>query len=492
MSEDNLKLLSEFRSAVAEPDDATARRIHALATTSQPQRTRAHRRKVGLLVAVAAAVIVGSAVAAVTILGQAAPKSVQANIHRSAVTLFAGHPGLVKATARVVAQSPDATLYGISDRQGNYCVELVGASKGLLWSFSCDRGLYVGGRYATSGLAGSNVASITVAGVEPPVVWWGRLTSGTTRAQAVYPDGTTEQISLGSNGFFVYQPSPQNQARARRMPMSIQFLRGDGSFALSTDVLPQQPLTVRGDASETISGRALFAGAAKIQIKRWGAGQHTPRTRYVPIRPDGTFTVRAQRGELSDMYIVDRHNRKLTDYLEPLPEMYWRSLIAEARAKPEAPHRSAAMTSWKVDKSKPIHWTDIQSLSEGGRLIYRATNIRVVGDRFAVTASVTNSSPNRIGIHSLSGLDAPGMVRPLSFGLAYREAANPNITTRRFINIRATTFAPQLPQFLDPGQAWKGTFSGSSPLLRKHNTWWIVYGLFDPGGYWISDKSFST
>jgi hypothetical protein len=397
----------------------------------------------------------------------------------------------VKTTARVVAEAPDATLYGISDRQGNYCVELVGVSKGLLWSFSCDSGLRVGGRYVTSGLAGSSVASTIVDGVEPPVVWWGRLTSGTTKAQAAYPDGTTERIPLGSNGFFVYEPSPKNQALARRVPMSIQFLRDDGSSALTTDVLPQQPLTVRGSRSGTVSGRALLTGAAKIQIHQWGTGLK-PRTRYVPIQPDGTFTVKWHRGEMTDMHIVDRNNKQLTDYLQPLPESYWRSLLTQARAKPEALHRSAAMTSWKADKSKPIHWTDIQSLSEGGRLIYRATNIRLGGDRFAITASVTNSSPNRIGIHNLSGIDSPGFVRPLSFGLAYREAANPNITTRRFINIRASTFAPQLPQFLDPGQTWKGTFSGSSPLLRKHQTWWIVYGLFDPGGYWISDKSFST
>src|SRR4051812_6180978 len=46
---------------------------------------------------------------------------------------------------------------------------------------------------------------------------------------------------------------------------------------------------------------------------------------------------------------------------------------------------SPASTGWK---SKPIHWTDIQTLAEGGKLVYRATNIRLGGDSFAVTASV--------------------------------------------------------------------------------------------------------
>ena len=237
MNQDNLALLTEFRSSVAEPDPAAAKRIFALATTNPSRRSRNHRR-VGIAVALAAAVIVSSAIAAVTLLGRPAPKGIQATIHGQAVSLFTGHPGLVKATARVLAESPDATLYGISDRQGNYCVELIGASKGLVWSFNCDQGWRVGDRYFAGGSVGSAVSSITVAGVEPPVVWWGRLTSGTTRAQAVYPYGTTEQIPLGRNGFFVYQPSPDNQPLARRVPMTIQFLRNDGSTTYSFQVLP--------------------------------------------------------------------------------------------------------------------------------------------------------------------------------------------------------------------------------------------------------------
>jgi hypothetical protein len=157
------------------------------------------------------------------------------------------------------------------------------------------------------------------------------------------------------------------------------------------------------------------------------------------------------------------------------------------------PQNAVPTTIQSADwKSKPISWTDIQTLPTGGRLVYHATNIRRDRDRFVIAASVTNRSPRRVSIHVYAGADPAGYVRPLSFGLAYRQAANPNITTRRLSNIRATTFAPQLPPYLDPGQTWKGTFSGRSPRLREHHDWWIVYGVFDPGGYWISDKSFST
>jgi hypothetical protein len=335
MNQDNLVLLTEFRSGVPEPDPATAARIFAMATTNPSRRSR-NRGRIGIAVALGAAVIVSSAIAAVTLLGRPAPKGIQATIHSSAVSLFTGHPGLVKATARVVAESPDATLYGISDRQGNYCVELIGASRGLVWSFNCDQGWRVGDRYFAGGSVGSQVSSIMVAGVEPPVVWWGRLTSGTTRAQAVYPDGTTEQIPLGSNGFFVYQPSPDNQLLARRQPMTIQFLRKDGSSAYSLQVLPQQPLAVQGTWSEIISGRALVAGAKKIQIEEW-RNKRTPITRYIPLPPNGTFTFK-RRIHLNapsdiDVHLVDRNNTPLTDSLQPMPEKYWRSLVAQAHAK---------------------------------------------------------------------------------------------------------------------------------------------------------------
>lgn len=335
MNQGNLTLLSDFRSAVPEPDDATALRIYALATMKSPQRPR-HRRKVGTAVVVAAAVIVGSAIAAVTLLGRPAPKGIQTTIHSSAVGFFPEHPGLVRTTARVVAESPDATLYGISDRQGNYCVELIGAGKGLVWSFRCDQGWRVGDHYFAGGSAGSDVSAITVDGAEPPVVWWGRLTEGTTKAQASYPDGTTEQIPLGRNGFFVYEPSPENQLLARRVPMTIQFLRHDGSPAYSIELLPQQPLAVRGTWSETITGRVRVTGAAKIQINEWRS-RRTPVARYISIRPDGTFTLKwrlRQDTPYLEMHVVDRNNKPLTDLLQPVPEKYWRALVAQAHAKP--------------------------------------------------------------------------------------------------------------------------------------------------------------
>lgn len=242
-----------------------------------------------------------------------------------------GHPGLVKATARVIAEAPDATLYGINDRGGNYCIELVGAHRGLVWSFSCELGLSADGRYVTPGAAGSDVSSIVVNGVEPPVVWWGRLTSGTSKARAVYPDGTREQIPLGRHGFFVNEPSEANQALARREPMTIEFLRSDGSVSLSTEVLPPQPLTVRGTFSGTISGHVQINSAAKIEIET--RHSRKPQTSYLRIKSDGTFSVPWRRNTAMDPHVVDNNNKRLTDYLNPLPESAWRSLFTQAQSQ---------------------------------------------------------------------------------------------------------------------------------------------------------------
>jgi hypothetical protein len=331
MSKDGLTLLREFRSGVPAADEATAQRVRAFAVTKSSKRSRVHRRRIALGVVVVAAALVGGAVAAVTLLGQPAPQSVQADIHRSAVLLFAGHPGLVKATARVLAESPDATLYGISDRDGNYCVELVGASKGLVWSFSCDQGWRIGNRYVTPGLATPSVTSIVVDGKEPPVVWWGLLASGTSKAEAIYPDGTTEQIELGDDHFFVYQPGDRNQPLARRVPVTIRFLRADGSPSLSSEVLPPQPLDIRGTTSGTISGRVLISGAVKVKFNEWGTSRR-PLTHYIPLGPDGTFTLNWKRSVPFDLHIVDRNNKELTDYLQAVPEKFWRSLVNQARS----------------------------------------------------------------------------------------------------------------------------------------------------------------
>ena len=54
---------------------------------------------------------------------------------------------------------------------------------------------------------------VTDDGVEPPVVEFGRLPTGTVSARAVYDNGVVEPISLGLNHFYLYEPSPSRHSR---------------------------------------------------------------------------------------------------------------------------------------------------------------------------------------------------------------------------------------------------------------------------------------
>jgi hypothetical protein len=179
--------------------------------------------------------------------------------------------------------------------------------------------------------------SITVEGIEPPVVQWGRLASGTTTARAVYPDGTTEDIPIGNNGFFLYEPSEQNQTLAREVPMTLQFLRSDGTPALSTQALPPQPLTTTGPWQQlTISGHVLIDNAAKVAVYGKILGEQP--TALIPIRTDGTFTWTTPNStpngatrSFSVLQVVDKDGRPLSEYLDPIPEAIWKQLLAQAR-----------------------------------------------------------------------------------------------------------------------------------------------------------------
>ena len=140
-----------------------------------------------------------------------------------------------------------------------------------------------------------------------------------------------------------------------------------------------------------------------------------------------------------------------------------------------------------------LHWRDEQALNTGGRLVYRASRITLAGDQYAVSVSVTNRADYSVGISTFDPGGRPEyMVLPESFGIAYREAPNPNIATRHLMNMRAAAFYPPLPKSLEPGQTWRGTFTGRTLQLRHHHEWWVIYGDFAPGGYWVSDRTFST
>lgn len=141
-----------------------------------------------------------------------------------------------------------------------------------------------------------------------------------------------------------------------------------------------------------------------------------------------------------------------------------------------------------------VNWTDNEPLTTGGRLVYRTKKIEIEGDAYRVTASILNRTGQEIQTETFDAAPHPEyMVERESLGLAYREEPpGGRIANRKMINTRAAWFDPPLPASIPPGGAWTGTFSGKSRDLTKHSEWWVTYGYFSPGGYWLTDKTITT
>jgi hypothetical protein len=298
----------------------------------RPRRTDARRRRITIALAALLAAAIAVRVAAGS--GPAAPrvpKGVQQQLHSSATGFFGSNRALVRQRARVLAQTHDATLYGIHDHLGNYCIELLGASKGLSYGFSCRAGIKLGSRGVTGGEVDSPVTSIVVDGVEPPVVHFGRLPTGTIGARALFADGSRQKIPIGTDGFFVYEPSPGHMDVSRRGVTVIQLLEPNGS-PLTYQLLPEQPVSSTGRHYDRISGHVVIDGAAAVQVTV-GINRGRGRTVTVPLS-GGRFTWSGRALEQSQvpaLVVVDDRKRPLTNVVSPLPEPTWRKYVADAR-----------------------------------------------------------------------------------------------------------------------------------------------------------------
>ena len=259
------------------------------------------------------------------------PKGVQRQLHQSAAGFFGSNRPLIAQRARFLARSRDATLYGIHDNLGNYCIELLGARKGLSYGSSCRPGIRIGTRAVTGGEVDSPVTSIVVDGIEPPVIHFGRLATGTVAARALFADGSRQKIPIGTDGFFVYEPNPGHMDVSRRSVTVIQLLEPDGT-PLTYQLLPEQPVTSIGKHYERISGRVVIDGAAAVQVTV-GINRGRGRTVNVPLS-GGRFTWSGRSLEQSQvpaLVVLDDRKRPLTNIVSPLPEPTWRQYVADGR-----------------------------------------------------------------------------------------------------------------------------------------------------------------
>jgi hypothetical protein len=158
-----------------------------------------------------------------------------------------------------------------------------------------------------------------------------------------------------------------------------------------------------------------------------------------------------------------------------------------------------------------VKWTDTQPWG-GGHVVYRTTKIWIHGDRFSVSVSVTNRSKYEIRFFRGASYNPPFSMPP-GFGIAWHAPLKPGVIQSNGLrSVAATTYSPGVPRKLGirlgVGKTLNLTFSGRSPLLRAHRTWWVTFGLVVPwkgkhalsasavtgphGSSWFSEKTFST
>lgn len=276
------------------------------------------------------AVCAGIAIGAVKLLGEPAPPAVQARL-----APFLMRAGLERDSARVVAVAPDVTLYGVRNADGASCVELVGASRGLVFALQCRKPV-VGGRLEL-GWGETGIASIVADdGSAPPVAVFGHLPADAVSARARLADGRTASVQIGLDGFYVYEPAPDDQATARRAAFTVEGLDAAGTVVASRRFEPPQPVRTLGSPPRQISGTVEIDGAEWLRIQVEGSSGDTsgPQVEFVRLPSSRTFSWTAPRN-LPASYrvqvdVLDARGTVLAS-ARPLDESEWRGLLGESR-----------------------------------------------------------------------------------------------------------------------------------------------------------------
>ena len=260
---------------------------HDLRLAAARRRRRARRRVLVAITAVVATATAAVAVGASTLLGGSASRAVQIDLATAVEFALLKHPVLDPHTAHVAATSASATLYTVVAKNGDYCAELIGATHGATYGFTCSvQQRAADGQFLADAHAPSLTYFDDADGTSPPVVQFGRLPAGTVSARAVYDNGTVETIHPGLHRFFIYEPSPRYQALARRVPLTLEFRDGSNS-TWSYYLQPPQPLRID---RRRISGRVLIDGSAQIELDVAAVRGAYPLPVFVPIHSDGTFS----------------------------------------------------------------------------------------------------------------------------------------------------------------------------------------------------------
>jgi len=260
---------------------------------------RAHRRRVAtvsVLASVGALLLGAAALGAATLLGWPAPRHVQNDI----AAVDRGLPADLRLNpdvehARAVASTASATLYAASLRDGGSCTEIVTTGdrgRGATCATAADRA-----RRAIELAAPSDEG----AGIDSPVVLGGRINATGSRLEAVYADGSTDDVELGEDRYFLFEVPAEHRRSVHASGLELVSRDGDGSIvgraSLPADwddpAVPdeQAPLYVSTRSNDSdltkvygLEGHVSAPGAVSLELDYGDGTQAT-----IPIGTDGSY-----------------------------------------------------------------------------------------------------------------------------------------------------------------------------------------------------------
>jgi hypothetical protein len=290
------------------------------AVALRKRRRRGRGAVVGL---VGAAIVVGSAVAAITYLGQPAPPAVKKVFREENAReepfqdLPAPIPLLNASAAQTVAVSGDATLYGAQAKGGYYCTILL--RKGQVArreDLQCEWGVYPKAmrvHYKTLIWSGD---------FSKPLTFSGRLSRFGRTLSVRYANGLVDKATVGLRGYFAYEPAPALQPLAKHGP--IRLVERDRHGRITDTQLLQPPIVIDESSKlspQLVHGRTYIPGAryVGVQLNIWYPTYSAPRgpVKFIRLDNAGRFTWHAPTHQPKRFTIVltvlDNHFRPLVD-----------------------------------------------------------------------------------------------------------------------------------------------------------------------------------
>jgi hypothetical protein len=265
-----------------------------------------------LAVLAIALLITGAGVAAASgLLGAPAPSKVKedlVNVDRGIPSDLRYNPDV--QDARLVAQADGASLYYASLADGGYCSEIVTPTSGP-----------AGAICVAGGSLDQEPIHVTVPFVDPvttssPFVVGGRVNvSGATSLQATFADGTTQSVTLGDDGFFVFAVASDSLAEAHQHGVQLVAADAAGMQIASVDVPPtdfsdpekqdaKQPIFVSTISTQNdltkvlgVEGSVNIPGAVTLELR-----YPDDTTVDIPLAVDGSYRYDLPKQRTGDLF----------------------------------------------------------------------------------------------------------------------------------------------------------------------------------------------